>query len=96
MPKATRLYDKNTGHDICPAIGLETGSPNVFINGLNAGRKTDTYKLHGCPAHPPHADKIIGGSSSVFINGLPAGRVGDTVVLSGTVMEGSYNVIIGG
>lgn len=96
MPQATRKEDKCTGHDACPPIELDTGSSNVFINKLPAGRKTDIYKPHGCSAHTPHPDQIIKGSSTVFINRLPAARIGDDVIIGGRVMEGSDNVMIGG
>lgn len=96
MPKATRLNDNNTGHDACPPRPLITGSKNVFINGLPAGRVSDKYATHSCIEHSPHQDFISEGSSSVFINGLSAGRVGDAVLIGGNVLEGSNNVFIGG
>lgn len=95
MPQTTRVTDRCTGHDACPPIGLQTGSENVLINGLPAGRKTDKYNLHSCVVHAPHPDVIVGGSKTVFINGLPVARVDDSVSLAGKVMEGSKNVIIG-
>ncbi len=96
MPAATRLGDKNTGHDACPPAALVTASGDVFINGKGAGRVSDSYAPHSCPVHPSHAGHIAGGSGSVYINGLAAGRVGDPVDCGGTVAEGSGNVYIGG
>lgn len=96
MAAATRKGDCCTGHDGCAPAPLVDGSPNVFINGRNAGRLGDKYSPHGCVAHPSHADVISAGSTTVFINGIPAGRVGDAVSLSGTVRDGSENVFIGG
>ncbi len=93
---ATRVGDKNTGHDACPAVPLEVGSSNVFINNKPAGRLNDTYESHGCIVHSPHHDYISSGSTTVFINNLPAGRVGDSVEIAGNVAEGSSNVFIGG
>lgn len=96
MAKATRLGDKDTGHDACPPTTLVTGSPDVFINGKAAGRVGDSYAPHGCINHPSHSGTIASGSSSVFINGKAAGRVGDPVSCGGSVAEGSSNVNIGG
>ncbi len=96
MPASTRLGDTDTGHDACPPRPLITASTDVYVNGLGAGRVTDTYAAHGCPVHPPHTGIIASGSSTVFINGLAAGRIGDPVSCGGSVMEGSSNVFIGG
>ena len=96
MPAATRIGDNCTGHDACPSVPLVDGSPNVFINGISAGRVGDKYRAHGCIAHSSHQDNINVGSSTVFINGIPAGRIGDAVVLGGEVQDGSPDVFIGG
>lgn len=96
MTQATRLNDKNTGHDACAPAVLIAASENVFINGKGAGRQGDAYASHGCVAHPSHSGVIAGGSSSVFINGKPAARVGDAVSCGGSVAKGSDNVFIGG
>ena len=96
MPAATRLGDSCTGHDACPPVPLAEGSPNVFTNGLSAGRVGDHYSSHGCVAHPGHQDVIAAGSGTVFINGKPAARTGDSVSLGGSVRDGSGNVFIGG
>lgn len=96
MPAATRRTDCCTGHDACPPVPLVGCSPDVFINGLGAGRVGDAYTPHGCVAHSSHPDHIAVGSSTVNINGLPAGRVGDSVTLAGAVRDGSPNVFIGG
>ena len=96
MAAVTRVGDNCTGHDLCPPVPLESGSPNVFINGSPAGRFGDVYVTHGCIAHSGHKDVIIGGSGSVFVNGLPIARVGDGVSLGGSVAQGSGNVFAGG
>lgn len=96
MAAGTRLGDKDTGHDSCGPTALITGSPNVYINGRQAGRVGDSYAPHGCIDHPSHSGTISSGSSSVFINGRPAGRIGDSVSCGGNVAEGSGNVFIGG
>lgn len=96
MPAQTRVGDNDTGHDACPPRPLAEGSPDVFINGIPAGRVGDAYAPHGCPVHAPHSGVIASGSGTVFINGQAAGRIGDPVSCGGSVAEGSSNVIIGG
>ena len=96
MPAQTRVGDNNTGHDACPPIALAAGSPNVFVNGVPAGRVGDSYSPHSCPAHPPHSGVIASGSGTVFINNSPAGRVDDPVSCGGSVAAGSPNVFVGG
>lgn len=95
MLQATRLGDQNTGCNDCGPAPLISGSLNVNINGLGAGRQTDIYEPHNCIEHDTLNDSIKQGSSSVFINGLPAARVGDAVILDGMVAQGSPNVFIG-
>lgn len=96
MPRATRHWDHDTGHDACPPRGLDSHSEDVFINGRGAGRVGDIYILHSCPAHSPHSGHIAAGSSSVFTNSRAAARIGDPVSCGGSVAEGSEDVIIGG
>lgn len=95
MPAQTRVGDANTGHDACPPTTLTSGSPNVFINGIPAGRVGDPYAPHGCIVHPSHVGTISSGSGTVFINGIPAGRIGDSVSCGGSVAVGSPNVFVG-
>ena len=95
MPAVTRVGDNNTGHDACPPTALSSGSPNVNINGIPAGRVGDPYIPHGCPAHVPHVGNIASGAPHVFINGKAAGRIGDPVSCGGSVAVGSPNVNIG-
>ena len=95
MAQATRLGDKNSGHDTCPPVALMTSSETVHINGKGAGRVGDSYASHSCDTHSPHVGVIASGSSSVFINGKAAARIGDSISCGGTVAEGSSNVFIG-
>lgn len=95
MPAVTRVGDNNTGHDACPPTALSSGSPDVFVNGIPAGRVGDSYNPHGCPAHVPHVGNIAAGAPHVFINGKAAGRIGDPVSCGGSVAAGSPNVNIG-
>ena len=96
MPKATRLSDNCTGHDLCPPRPLVEGSPNVYTNSRSQGRVGDSYTLHSCPEHLPHSGVIAAGSRTVFVNGKQAGRIGDPVSCGSAVGEGSPNVFIGG
>ena len=96
MPAATRLGDKNTGHDSCQPVALTSASNTVFVNGKGAGRINDIYASHSCKTHGPHVGHISSGSASVFINGRAAARIGDGVSCGGSVAEGSPNVFIGG
>jgi len=104
MPAATRISDTTKGtcdvglpccaHQRC---GMNnTGSPNVFINGLAAHRVTDTG-----PCRCPHGGtyKSVQGSPNVFVNGLAQTRIGDTTVcmncgLPGKHVSGSPNVFV--
>lgn len=95
MPAVTRVGDNNTGHDACPPTALSSGSPDVFVNGIPAGRVGDSYNPHGCPAHVPHVGNIAAGAPHVFINGKAAGRIGDPVTCGGSVAVGSSNVFVG-
>ena len=94
MSAVTRKGDKNTGHGDYPAVALNTGSSNVFINNAPCGRKSDTYPSHnkGGLNPNPHRGQISSGSSTVFVNGLPIARVKDTVSCGGKVVQGSPNV----
>ena len=91
MSAVTRKGDKNSRHGDYPAVALNRGSSNVFVNGLPCGRKSDTYPSHS-NGLSSHSGSISGGSSSVFVNGLPIARVGDSVSCGGKVAEGSPNV----
>lgn len=105
MPAATRIGDETTGvcdagFDCCPhdRAGTNTGgSPDVFINGIAAHRKTDAG---GCNCPHGGTFQSTAGSTTVFINGLPATRVGDETTCqscgqTGTHTDGSGSVFIG-
>ena len=92
MSAVTRKGDKNTGHGDYPAVALNRGSNNVFVNGLACGRQSDTYNSHSDEGYNTHSGHISGGSSSVYVNGLPIARVNDSVSCGGKVAGGSSNV----
>ena len=95
MPAVTRIGDQNTGHDACPPVPLVSGSNNVFINNIPAGRVGDSYQSHDCPDHTPHTGVIASGSATVFVNKIAVGRIGDAVSCGGSVAQGSSNVFAG-
>lgn len=91
MPSVTRKGDLNSGHGSHPPVALSSGSPNVFVNSLPCGRKSDPYPSH-TDGLDTHSGSISGGSSTVFVNGLSIARVSDPVSCGGTVAQGSPNV----
>lgn len=94
MPAITRLGDECTGHDCFPPRVNDTGSPNVFINGIAAHRVGDHWVEHTCDDNT-HDGIAVQGSSTVFINGVPAMRVGDMISCGSAVAQGSPNVFVG-
>ena len=100
MPGVARLGDKCTGHDCFPPRKSNSGSPNVFINGIPALRVGDSFETHCCTCedmpHGCHDGTLKSGSSSVYVNGKPLGRIGDSVSCGGTVATGSGNVFAEG
>ncbi len=88
------LSTYSTGHGCWPPQLLITGSNNVRINSLPAGRVGDIYAVHCCMSdcHPGTAAK---GSNTVRVNGLPMHRVDDSVSCGGSAMTGSNNVFAG-
>lgn len=95
MPAVTRLGDLCTGHGAFPARPSTSASPNVYVNGIAAHRKNDSWATHCDPSPSCHASNLADGSATVFCNGLPLGRVGDPVACGSTVAQGSSNVYAG-
>lgn len=96
MPAVTRLGDLDTGHGAWPPRTSTSGSPNVFVNGIQVHRKGDTWAVHCDPSPSCHAGALAEGSATVFVNGLPIGRVDDPVDCGSLVAAGSGNVFAGG
>jgi uncharacterized Zn-binding protein involved in type VI secretion len=108
MPPQARLGDLAKGDPHghgCPActhpvVGpLILGAPNVFVNGMPAGRKTDMGLAAACCG--PNMWEADAGSGSVEINGLAAFRKDDKTkhcfgAGSGKLTQGSPNVETGG
>ncbi|OCX20519.1 RHS repeat-associated core domain-containing protein [Pseudomonas graminis] len=76
-----------------PAGNIQTASPNVFINSLNAAYAIVSVGV--CTKHPPTV-LVAEGSTNVFINGNPAARKGDKLTCGAKIATGSDNVRIGG
>ncbi|MBI6547643.1 PAAR domain-containing protein, partial [Xenorhabdus lircayensis] len=74
-----------------PDGAIDSGSPNVIIEGKPAARTT--VDLAVCSKHPPPL--IAQGSESVFINDQPAARVDDKLVCGATIKGGASTVFIG-
>jgi uncharacterized Zn-binding protein involved in type VI secretion len=95
MPAITRLgVDPSAGH-CWPSRPTDSGSPNVFINGIAANRITDHYPTHCC-CKTCHDGVASVGSGSVFINGLAVHRIGDAISCGDVSASGSPNVFAGG
>lgn len=71
--------------------GIETGSPNVFVNKLEGARGKDTDKVK---CHP--GKFVEQGSMCVAYNQKPASRLDDKTRCPGVIATASTNVVIGG
>ncbi|MEZ6852997.1 type VI secretion system PAAR protein [Halodesulfovibrio aestuarii] len=91
--KAVKVNDIGTEHDGFHPTKVTAGSPDVFIDGLPAGRVGDPLEPHDKPNHPKHGRAIATGSSTVFINGKPAALTGGKVSCGGvTIGSGTVNI----
>lgn len=73
---------------------LNTGSPNVFINGRAATRAH--LSTGECNEHSGSLQRVAEGSAKVYINNYPAARTGDRLTCGAEISKGSCNVFIGG
>lgn len=100
MPAVARLGDPaSINHDTCSTDSqAETGSPNVFINGIACHRVGDVNTSHteSSPQCNPHSTALITGSVSVFVNGISMARVSDSYACGAQLISGSPNVFAGG
>jgi len=99
MPGAARAGDMHTcpmvtpGTPPVPHVGgpvMPPGCPTVLIEGQPAARMGDMLTCTGPP------DSIVKGSGTVMIGGQPAARMGDTTAHGGSIILGSFTVMIGG
>lgn len=73
------------------------GSPDVYVNGMQALRIGDPGIHAACCG--PNTWNVATGSSSVFYNNIAAARIGDQTAHCGGVgnlIQGSGNLIVGG
>lgn len=95
MPPAARVGDMH----ICPLsdgpkphVGgpiMPPGVPTVLIQGMPAATVGNLCTCVGPP------DSIAAGSATVLIGGKPAARLGDSTVHGGSIILGSFTVLIG-
>lgn len=92
MPNVARINDSITPEPCFGAYVINSGSSNVFANGIGVARLNDTSTVHCCPAAGCHSTTIAQGSSTVFVNGLPVARINDVMADTGTIAQGSSDV----
>lgn len=96
MPPAARKSDFCSGHGAFPPRASIEGSPDVFIEGLEALRQDDAWAAHCDPVPTCHSANQAAGSSTVFVNGKPLARIGDAVGCGSSVATGATTVFAGG
>ncbi|WP_420064557.1 RHS repeat-associated core domain-containing protein [Pectobacterium colocasium] len=75
-----------------PAGNVDSGSPNVFVEGNKVSRAKVDAVL--CTKH--NGPQLIAqGSETVFVNGHPAARIGDKTVCGATIKDGASTVFFG-
>jgi uncharacterized Zn-binding protein involved in type VI secretion len=76
---------------VVPHVGgpILLGSFTVLIGGQPAARVSDMCLCVGPP------DFIVSGAFTVLIGGMPAARMGDMTAHGGTILLGSFTVLIG-
>lgn len=93
MPGIVRINDSITPEPCYGSYTVNSGSSNVFVNGIGVSRLNDTSTVHCCPATGDcHSTTIAQGSSTVFVNGLPVARINDVMADTGTIAQGSSDV----
>ena len=93
MPAVARIGDTDVPH--CSGHNVQTGSGDVFVNGIGAARRGDQNTPHvkpGGDSCPFCQASISSGSPSVFVNGRPVARIGDTYGGCTSIAQGSPNV----
>jgi len=96
MPEVSTKVDLCAGHDACQPRPFHSFSPNVFVEGFEVARETDTFQNHGCPQHVPHSAVVSHGYSTVTANGFRLAYVGAAVTCpSNVVGTGRPSVLVG-
>jgi uncharacterized Zn-binding protein involved in type VI secretion len=96
MAGVARVGDSDTGHGTYTPDTVQSGSPNVLVNGIAAARSGDPHGTHINTVDPydEHSASCGAGSKTVLVNGIPVFRGGDPVDdatqagCSGTVFAG--------
>lgn len=92
MPKAAMIGSKTAGRCGAPPTVLNSGSPNVFVNGVAMAYVGSGIVPHARPNESPHGGSVSSGASTVFVNGRPAAFVSSNVSCGDVVVSGSPNV----
>ena len=91
MPGVVRKGDKCSGHGCYPPRPASKWSPNVFANGRNVERRTDTLESHCCDGC--HTG-VYEGVHTVFANNLDVQVQGDPIDCGSKCDEHSPNVFV--
>ena len=94
MPAVARVGDTCTGHGNFPPRTCDSGSSNVFVNGIAVTRQGDHWVTHS-NGDSSHDGTLAGGSGTVYANGKPVARIGDMISCGSAVAKGSGNVFAG-
>lgn len=96
MPSISVKVDLCSGHDACSPRPFESFSPNVFAEGFEVARETDSFQSHGCSQHVPHGAIVSRGYPTIKVNGLSVAYIGASVTCpSATVGTGRPSVLLG-
>ena len=96
MPSISVKVDLCSGHDACTPRPFNSFSPNVFVEGFEVARETDSLQSHGCSQHMPHSATVSRGYPTVTANGLSVAYVGASVTCpSATIGTGRPSVFLG-
>ncbi len=96
MPEVSTKVDLCAGHDACRPRPFNSFSPDVFAEGFEVARETDSFQNHGCPQHVPHSAVVSHGYPSVTVNGCRVAYIGATVTCpSNVVGTGRPSVLVG-
>lgn len=94
MPAVVKIGTKCTGHGCHPPRVNDSGSGNVFVNGIGVHRNGDHWVAHTCGKNT-HDGTMAGGSGSVFVNSKAIARIGDMISCGSAAAQGSNNVFAG-
>lgn len=90
MPGVVRRTDNCSGHGCYPPRPSSSWSPDVFANGLEVERYSDTMEVHCCPP-PCHGGTHV-GTHNGYANGLDIQVQGDPIDCGSVCAECSDDV----